>query len=138
MHNMTKHLKTIVVAASASAVALVPAAGAGAKSTSTAGLTNFHGTVVTASTATKTLRIKRPSGTTLTFRVTSATKFERLGGGLGALRAGRSIEVKARKIDGRWTARAVEPAELEHPGGDDNGGGSGGDDHGSGGHGSDD
>jgi hypothetical protein len=137
MENMTKHLRTIVVTVGVGAAALVPTAGAGAKSTSAAGLTNFHGTVVSASTASDTLRIKRPSGTTLTFRVTSATTFERLGGGLGALRAGRSIEVKARKVAGRWTARSVEPAEAEHAGGDDNGGGAG-DDHGSGGHGSDD
>jgi hypothetical protein len=129
----------------AGAIAVLPVAGTATAKTSTAGLTSFHGTVVSASTAGKTLKIKRPSGTTLTFRVTATTKFERLGGGLGALRSGRSIEVKARKVDGRWTARNVEPAELEHAGGDDNGGGSGagsddpaGDDHGSGGHGSDD
>jgi hypothetical protein len=58
--------------------------------------------------------------------------------GLGSLRAGRSIEVKARKVDGRWTARKVEPAEAEHQAGDDNGGNDVGDDHGSGGHGADD
>jgi hypothetical protein len=145
MFNMTKHRRTswpvaVVVVA---ALAVIPVAGAGAKS-STAGLTNFHGTVVSASSASNTLRIKRPSGTTLTFRVTSATKFERLGGRLGALRAGRSIEVKALKVAGSWTARQVEPAAAEHAAGDDNGGGSHGaddppgDDHGSGGHGSDD
>ncbi|WCB92109.1 hypothetical protein DSM104299_00794 [Baekduia alba] len=144
MDILTKHLNKIVVTGAVAAIAVVPAAGAGAKSSSSAGLTNFHGTVVSASSASKSLKIKRPSGTTLTFRVTSTTKFERLGGGLGALRAGRSIEVKARKVDGRWTARAVEPAAAEHPNGDDDSSGGGGsddagaDDHGSGGHGSDD
>jgi hypothetical protein len=146
MSNKTNKLGWLTATVAAGAVAVLPAAGAGVAGakTSTAGLTNFHGTVLSTSTGAtgKTLRIKRPSGTTLTFRVTTATKFERLGGGLSALRAGRSIEVKAKRIDGRWTARQVEPAALEHAGGDDHGGGGAddlaGDDHGSGGHGSDD
>jgi hypothetical protein len=126
MDNMTKHrnMMWLVTVVAVAALAVIPAAGAGAKSS--AGLTNFHGTVVSASTSTNTLRIKRPSGTTLTFRVTGATSFERLGGGLGALKAGRSIEVKASKAGGEWTARKVEPAALEHAAGDDNGGARGG------------
>jgi Domain of unknown function (DUF5666) len=128
-----KHLKQ--AGALIGAMALIVPATAAAKS-STAGLTSFHGTVVSASSSAGTLKIKRPSGTTLTFRVTRATVFERIGGRLGALRAGRSIEVKARKVSGRWTARKVEPAAAEHQsGGSDD---AGGDDHGSGGHGSDD
>jgi hypothetical protein len=121
-------MKTKLLGTTAALALLGPVATAGAKTT-TPGLTTFHGTVVTASAPAGTLKIKRPSGTTMTFRVTSATVFERLGGRLGALRAGRSIEVKGRKAGGRWTARKVEPAAAEHPGGDD--------DHGSGGHGSD-
>jgi|1186.fasta_scaffold193142_2 hypothetical protein len=143
MKNTTKHRNGWLLALLAvAAVAVIPA---GATAKSSTGLTSFHGTVASASTATKTLRITRPNGSTFTFRITTATVFERLGGGLGALRKGRSIEVKARKADGRWTARKVEPAEAEHAAGDDNGGGAddganhdAGDDHGSGGHGADD
>src|SRR3954447_1228451 len=158
MKNTTKHRDGWLLALLAvAAVAVIPA---GATAKSSTGLTSFHGTVASASTATKTLRITRPNGSTFTFRITTATVFERLGGGPralrqgraveghaphGALRRGRSIEVKARKADGRWTARKVEPAEAEHAAGDDNGGGAddganhdAGDDHGSGGHGADD
>jgi hypothetical protein len=123
------HIKTKVLGTTAALALLAPAM-AGAKTT-TPGLTTFHGTVVTASSSAGTVKIKRPTGTTMTFRVTSATTFERLGGRLGALRAGRSIEITARKVNGRWTARKVEPAAAEHQGGDDHGGDSGG-------HGSDD
>jgi hypothetical protein len=140
---MINHRKNWLVALLAvTAVAVIPA-GATAKSSS--GLTSFHGKVTSVSTSANTFRIKRSNGTSLTFRVTSATSFQRLGGRLSALRSGRAIEVKGRKLDGRWTATKVEPDTNP---GDDNGGGSGGgtddgpnhdvgDDHGSGGHGSD-
>jgi hypothetical protein len=138
-----------VAAAAALAIAMAPGAGAApsasSASSSSTGLTSFHGTVASVSTANRTFRIRRGSGSSLTFRVTSATVYERLSGGLSALR-GKAIEVKGRKVGGRWTARKVEP---DTSAGDDNGGGSGGgsddganhdagDDHGSGGHGSDD
>jgi hypothetical protein len=124
-----------VAAAAAVAVAMAPGAGAvsSSSSSSSAGLTSFHGTVTSVSTAGKTFRIKRASGSTLTFRVTSATVFERLGGGLSSLR-GKAVEVKGRKLNGRWTARKVEPGTA----GDDNGGGSGGGGGGGGGGGADD
>jgi hypothetical protein len=86
------------------------------------GLTSFHGTVSTVSESARTFRIKRSNGASLTFRVTSATVFQRIS--FGGLTNGKTIEVKARKVDGRWTARKVEPGTA--------------DDHGSGGHGSDD
>lgn len=134
-----------VAAAAALAFAMAPggagAAPAASSSSSSAGLTSFHGTVTSVSTANRTFRIRRGSGSSLTFRVTSATVFERLSG-LSALR-GKAIEVKGRKVNGRWTARKVEPDSDRA--GDDNGGGNddgadhdAGDDHGSGGHGSDD
>jgi hypothetical protein len=139
-----------VAAAAALAVGMAPGAGAttaSSSSSSSAGLTSFHGTVTSVSTANRTFRIRRGSGSSLTFRVTSATVYERLSGGLSSLR-GKAIEVKGRKVNGRWTARKVEP-DTDRAG-DDNGGGGGGgaddgpnhdagDDHGGGGgHGSDD
>jgi Domain of unknown function (DUF5666) len=133
-----------VAAAAALVVAMAPGAGATSPvaTSSASALTSFHGTVTSVSTANRTFRIRRSGGTSLTFRVTSATVYERLSGGLSSLR-GKAIEVKGRKADGRWTARKIEP---DDDAGDDNGGGGNddganhdaGDDHGSGGHGSDD
>jgi hypothetical protein len=140
---------TIAVAAAGIAVPL-SAGAASAPTKSSSSLTSFHGTVTSVSTANRTFRLKRSSGTTLTFRVTSATVYERVGGRLSSLR-GKAVEVKGRRADGRWTARKVERDDdgANHDAGDDHGGDSGGgsddganhdagDDHGSGGHGSDD
>jgi Domain of unknown function (DUF5666) len=128
------HRRNVLVALVAVAVAaILPAAAATGKSSS--GLTSFHGKVTSVSTAGKTFRIKRFNGTSLTFRVTSTTVFERLGGRLSALRTGHAIEVKGKRIDGRWVARKVEPdddARDDHGRGDDDGAGHDvGDDHGS-------
>jgi Domain of unknown function (DUF5666) len=149
----------VATLATVAAVA-VPVSGAGASSAplrSSSSLTSFHGTVTSVATGARTFRLRSANGTVRTFRVTSATVYERLSGGLSSLR-GKAVEVKGRKADGRWTARKVEPDDdgAEHDAGDDHGGdrggsgGSGGggsddgashdagDDHGSGGHGSDD
>jgi hypothetical protein len=142
MTNMRRiRRSSMALGATVAALAVLPGAGPATAKSSSAGLTNFHGTVSSVSTSARTLRINRTSGTTLTFRITSATEFERLSG-LSSLTKGKSIEVKARKVNGRWTARKIEPLAG---GTDDNGGGSddganhdAGDDHGSGGHGSDD
>lgn len=138
-----------VAAGLAVAVAGVPA-GAAVPVKSSSSLTSFHGTVTSVSTANRTFRLRRANGTTRTWRVTSATVYERLSG-LSSLR-GKAIEVKGRVVDGRWVARKIEPDDDRS--GDDDGGSSGsgggrggaddganhdaGDDHGSGGHGSDD
>jgi hypothetical protein len=135
-----KRTISTAVAAAVTAAALAAAPGP-AIAKSSDGLTNFRGTVSSVSKSAKTFRIKRVNGTSLTFRVTSATTFQRISGGFSGLAKGRAIEVKAKKVDGRWSARKVEPGTA----GDDNGGGNddgpnhdAGDDHGSGGHGSDD
>src|SRR3954468_21493040 len=100
---MINHPKSWLAALLATtAVAVVPA-GVMAKSDSSstsAGLRSFHGTVTSVSTADKTFRIKRSGAGTLTFRVTAATVFQRLGARLSARRAGRAVEVKARRADG--------------------------------------
>jgi hypothetical protein len=141
---------TIAVAAAGIAVPL-SAGAASAPTKSSSSLTSFHGTVTSVSTANRTFRLKRSNGATLTFRVTSATVYERVGGGLSSLR-NKAVEVKGRRADGRWTARKVERDDdgANHDAGDDHGGDNGGggsddgadhdagDDHGSGGHGSDD
>ena len=133
-----KRTISTAVAAAVTAAALAAAPGP-AIAKSSDGLTSFHGTVSSVSKSAKTFRIKRANGTSLTFRVTSATVFQRIS--FSGLSKGRAIEVKAKKVDGRWSARKVEPNTP----GDDSGGGNddgpnhdAGDDHGSGGHGSDD
>lgn len=139
-----RHLMgTLAAVAATTSVALLPAS---APAKSDDGLSSFHGTVTSVSTANKTFRVKRANGTTRTFRVTRTTVFQRVGGRLGALTRGEAIEVKARRVDGVWTVRKVEADDDDS--GDDNGSGRGGDDdgpnhdagddHGSGGHGSDD
>lgn len=137
---------TATAAVAAAGVAVPLSAGAAeAPTKSSASLTSFHGTVTSVSASNRTFRLKRSNGATLTFRVTRATVFERLSG-LSSLR-GKTVEVKGRRIDGRWTARKIEPDAdgANHDAGDDHGGGNddganhdAGDDHGSGGHGSDD
>jgi hypothetical protein len=135
-----KRTISTAVAAAFTAAALTAAPGPAAAKSSP-GLTSFHGTVTSVSKSAKTFRVKRANGTSLTFRVTSATVFQRISGGFSGLAKGRAIEVKAKHVDGRWSARKVEPGTA----GDDHGGGSddgpnhdAGDDHGGGGHGSDD
>jgi len=135
-------MRTLVAPAAAAAglavaVAGLPVAGAGAAAVpvkSSSSLTSYHGTVTSVSTANRTFRLRSSSGTTRTFRVTSATVFERLSG-LSSLR-NKAVEVKGKRLDGRWVARKIEPDDDRS--GDDNGGGRGGSDDGSGGHGSDD
>jgi hypothetical protein len=136
-----KRTISTAVAAAFAAAALTAAPGP-ATAKSSAGLTSFHGTVTSVSKSAKSFRLKRANGTSLTFRVTSATVFQRISGGFSGLAKGRAVEVKAKKVDGRWSARKVEPGTA----GDDDGSGNddgpnhdAGDDHGgSGGSGSDD
>ena len=104
----TKRMISTAVAA-AFTVAALAAAPAPATAKSSAGLTNFHGTVTSVSKSAKTFRVKRANGTSLSFRVTSTTVFERISRGFSGLAKGRAIEVKAKKVDGRWSARKVEP-----------------------------
>jgi hypothetical protein len=130
----TNRTISTAVAAAFATVALAAVPGP-ATAKDSAGLTSFHGTVTSVSTSAKSFRIKRTNGTSLTFRVTSATTFQRISGRLSGLTTGKAIEVKAKKVDGRWTARKVEPGTAA---GDDHGGGNddgpnhdAGDDHGS-------
>jgi len=87
-----------VAAGLAVAVAGVPA-GAAVPVKSSSSLTSYHGTVTSVSTANRTFKLRRANGTTRTFRVTSATVYERLSG-LSSLR-NRAVEVKGKRVDGR-------------------------------------
>jgi hypothetical protein len=140
--NKMRSRSLMMVSIAATAAIAMGAPGAGASNSTTASstassVTSFHGTVTSVSKANKTFRLRRSTGATLTFRVTSTTKYERLAG-LASLR-GKAVEVKARRIDGRWTARKIEPDDdSADDNGDDGPNHDAGDDHGSGGHGGDD
>jgi hypothetical protein len=122
---MTTKRTIFTAVAAAFATAALTAVPGPATAKDSAGLTSFHGTVTSVSKSAKTFRIKRTSGTSLTFRVTSATTFQRISGGFSGLTSGKAIEVKAKKVDGRWTARKVEPGTAgdtdHHGGGNDDG-----------------
>ncbi|MCW2987056.1 MAG: hypothetical protein JWR63_4626 [Conexibacter sp.] len=137
---MKRTISMLAPVAAVAALAAIPGTGATAApvsaASSTAGLKSFHGTVSSVSSG--TLRLKRAGGRIMSFRVTSGTTFERLGGRLSALTKGKAIEVKARQVNGRWTARKIEPgAAADDNGADDGPNHDAGDDHGGGGHGSD-
>jgi hypothetical protein len=126
----SKRTISTAVAAALAAAALTAVPGP-ATAKDAPGLTGFHGTVTSVSTTAKSFRIKRIGGTSLTFRVTSATTFQRISGGFSGLSKGKAIEVKAKKVDGRWIARKVEPGTAGDDHGDDDGPNhDAGDDHG--------
>jgi hypothetical protein len=93
----------------------------------------YEGTVTSVDRGARTFRIRDTERGTITVRVTSRTRFERLAG-FSALRVGmRNIETTVRRSGGRWVATQVERSGGggQHGGGnddrrgDDNGGGRG-------------
>jgi hypothetical protein len=68
----------------------------------------FEGTVVSVNRANRTFRLRDTERGTVRIRVTSRTRFERVGGFRG-LRAGMTaIEAVVRRSNGTWVAREVE------------------------------
>lgn len=98
-----------------------------------AALRHIDGTVVSKNASNHTFRITTQSGNKLRIRVNSATKFQRIAGGLSGLHAGMQVEVEARQTNNGLLATHVETRGGGGNGGggnDDNGGGSGGSDDG--------
>jgi len=94
------------------AVAAAPAAAAAAE---------FEGVVRSVNREKRTFRLADSERGVKRFKVTSATRFERING-LRGLRAGmRNVEVVAKRRDGRWVAIEVERSGGggEHGGDDD-------------------
>lgn len=84
------------------------AAAGGAASASAATVREYEGTVVSVNRDGRTFRLRDPERGTITIRVTSRTRFERLSG-LAGLRAGqRDVEATVRRSGGRWVALEVE------------------------------
>jgi hypothetical protein len=126
---MRKRVSSIVLISAVCAALGVTVFAAGAS----AAVRHFDATVVSKSAANKTVKV-RTSGSTMNFKVTSRTKFERIAGGFSGLTRGLAIEVDANNASGRWVATQIE-ADRDSGGGDDD---HGGDDHGGHGGGHDD
>ena len=93
-------------------------------------LREYEGKVVSVNREAKRFRLHDSERGTVRVHVNRNTRFERING-MAGLRVGmRRVEVKVRRIDGRWIAAEVEKAGGggEHGGGDRRGdrGGSGG------------
>jgi hypothetical protein len=81
----------------------------------------FEGTVVSVNRDARTFRLDDSERGVKRIRVTSRTRFERIAGRLGGLKAGMTnIEATVRRSDGRWVAIEVERSG----GGGNHGGGS--------------
>jgi hypothetical protein len=107
--------KTAVVAASlaafgatsAAATAAPPATAPAAPATQAA-TRHFEGTIVSVNGSARTFRLRDSERGTVTIKVTSATRFQRVGGFAG-LRAGLTrIEANVRRSNGAWVATSVE------------------------------
>jgi len=126
-----KTLKTLSTAAIAAATLAAGATTAQAQApASAAQAPQYEGTITAVDRGASTFRIRDIERGTITVRVTSRTRFERLAG-LSALRVGMSnIETTVRRSGGRWVATEVERSGGggQHGGGRDDRGG--GDDHG--------
>jgi Domain of unknown function (DUF5666) len=102
------------------AMALVVPATASAQ----APLREFEGQVVSVNREAKSFRLHDTERGTVRVHVNRNTRFERIDG-MAGLRVGmRRVEVKVRRIDGRWIASEVEKSGGggEHGGGDRRGG----------------
>lgn len=88
-------------------------------------LREFEGEVVSVNRDAKRFRLHDSERGTIRVHVNRNTRFERIDG-MAGLRVGmRRVEVKVRRIDGRWIASEVEKSGGggEHGGGDRGGGG---------------
>jgi|tagenome__1003787_1003787.scaffolds.fasta_scaffold20923280_2 hypothetical protein len=143
-----KTLSTAVLAAAALAAAAMPAhAQAATPAAAAAKAVQYEGRITAVDRTARTFRIRDAERGTISVRVTSRTRFERVAG-FSALRVGmRNVETTVRRSGGRWVATLVERSGGggRHGGNDDNGGGrhggnddNGGDDNGGGRGGDDD
>jgi hypothetical protein len=94
-----KTFLSIALVAVAALTAGVPAASAATR--------QFEGTVVSVNRDNRTFRLRDSERGTVTIKVTSRTRFERVT--FSSLRSGQSnIEATVRRADGRWVATEVE------------------------------
>ena len=95
-------------ATSAAASATPPAAKPATAAATQAATRQFEGTVLSVNRSARTFRLRDAQRGTVTIKVTSATRFQRVGGFAG-LRAGMTrIEANVRRSNGAWVATFVE------------------------------
>jgi hypothetical protein len=99
-----------------------------------AALRHIDGTVISKNADDHSFRITTQNGNRVRIKVTSNTRFERIGGGFGGLHKDLQVEVDAKSTANGLVATQVETRGGSGGGNDDGGG----DDHGSGGGGADD
>ena len=106
--------KIAVVAASLAAIgATAGPAGATTAPSTTAPATQaatrqFEGTIVSVNRSARTFRLRDSERGTVTIKVTSRTRFERVGGFAGLRRGMTRIEANVRRSSGAWVATFVE------------------------------
>ena len=120
--------KIAVVAASLAAFGATAAVGNAATQTvktdsvaTQAATRQYEGTIVSVNRSARTFRLRDSERGTVTIKVTSNTRFQRVGGFAG-LRAGMTrIEANVRRSNGAWVASFVERAGGggRHGGSDD-------------------
>jgi hypothetical protein len=126
---MTMRIRKIaVVAASLAAFGTTTAVGSAAQpatktspAATQAATRQFEGTIVSVNRSARTFRLRDTERGTVTIKVTSRTRFERVGGFAG-LRSGMTrIEADVRRSNGAWVATFVERSGGggRHGGGDD-------------------
>ena len=94
-------------ATSAAATAAPPAAQP-APATTQAATRQFEGTILSVNRSARTFRLRDSERGTATIKVTSSTRYQRVGGFAG-LRAGMTrIEANVRRSNGAWVATFVE------------------------------
>jgi hypothetical protein len=122
---MRKRVSSIfVISAVCAALGVVVFAG-GAQ----AAVRHVDATVISKSSAAKTVQVRTESGAKLTFKVNARTKFERIAGGFSGLTKGLAVEIDASNASGQWVATQIE-ADSDNSGGDDSADDHGGDDDG--------
>ena len=68
----------------------------------------FEGTVVSVNRSDRTVRLRDSERGTVTIKVTSRTRFQRVGGFSGLRRGMTRIEANVRRSNGQWVASFVE------------------------------
>jgi hypothetical protein len=107
-----RKIAVVAVSLAAMGATAVPAgaattAGTAAPATQAA-TRQFEGTIVSVDRSARTFRLRDAQRGTVTIKVTSRTRFQRVGGFAG-LRAGQSrIEANVRRSNGAWVATFVE------------------------------
>jgi opacity protein-like surface antigen len=118
--------KTIAVAAALAALGSTAAVASAAQPAPSAPATQaatrqYEGTIVSVNRSARTFRLRDSQRGTMTVKVTSSTRFQRVGGFSG-LKAGMTrIEANVRRSNGAWVATFVERSGGggKHGGSDD-------------------